>query len=150
MMPAMARSLDAFRAELAAYARRLTGDEHEAQDCVQGACLAALRDAPPPDNPRAWLYRVVHNLAIDRMRGRAQAPPSAREAVAPDRRLEDREELEAMLAALPEEQRAILLLRYTHGLSFEEVAAVVGRPVGTVKVYAGRALSALQRMRRKE
>lgn len=138
--------LDQHRGELLAFAFRLLREEQEALDCVQDAYVAALREGPPPENPRAWLYRVVHNFAINRLRHRSKTPRSTRSSsVPPDCRMEDQEELEMLLAELPGETREFLLLRYTHGLSFEEVAEVVGRPVGTVRVYVGRALSTLQR-----
>ena len=141
----MAIDLEPYRGELLGFAWRMLRDEHEAEDCVQSAFVSAMRDGAPPDNPRAWLYRVVHNHAVNSLRKRDRRPPPPAEPAALSPHLEQREELERLLGELEDEAREILLLRYTHGMSFEEIAEVVGRPVGTVKVYAGRALTALQR-----
>jgi RNA polymerase sigma-70 factor, ECF subfamily len=138
--------IDQFREELQAFAYRLLGSVEEAEDCVQNAYLAAVRNPQAPENARAWLYRVTHNLAVNQLRRRdhalrREAPPAQPRAGEAD--------LDRALADLPEDQRTILLLRYTHGLSFEEIAEVVGRPTGTVKVYAGRGLTALRKALRR-
>lgn len=136
----MTVDLETFRPQLLAFASRMLRDRHEAEDVVQSAYLAALRDGPPPDHARAWLFRVVRNLAINAAKRRARPLPPP---PAPPR--ESDADLERHLAALPDDLREILLLRYTNGLSFDEIADVVGRPAGTVKVYAGRALAELRR-----
>lgn len=140
----MTAEVQQYRPELLAYAYRLLRDAQDAEDCVQNAFLTALRSEVPARNSRAWLYRVVHNLAINALRKRDRQPPVRHPAFAYSSS-DDSEELEEALTQLPEDQRSILLLRYTHGLTFEEIASVLGRPVGTVKVYAGRALAMLQK-----
>src|SRR5438105_4838357 len=139
--------IDQYRDELQAFAFRLLGSVEEAEDCVQSAYLAAVRNPQSPENARAWLYRVTHNLAVNELRRRARAPKPEKPEVSGTGT--DDAALERALARLPEHQRTILLLRYTHGLSFEEIAHVLDRPAATLKVYAGRALTALRnRLRR--
>jgi RNA polymerase sigma-70 factor (ECF subfamily) len=137
--------IEQYRGELQAFAYRLLGNLQEAEDCVQSVFLAALKSAAPPENLRAWLYRVTHNLAVNQLRRRDLKPltprPERQEAVLP----KDDAPLERALSGLPEDQRSILLLRYTHGLTFEEIGQVLGRSAGTVKVYAGRGLTALRK-----
>lgn len=140
----MELGIETHRAELTAYAWRLLGRHEDAQDCVQSAFVKYLRLPQPPENPRAWLYRVVHNLAVDLTRERRPAPSPGRFSPPADAGVEGAETLERMLDRLPVDSRWILLLRYTYGFSFDEVAAIVDRPAGTVKVMAGRALTALR------
>jgi RNA polymerase sigma-70 factor (ECF subfamily) len=150
-MEIAATAVEGYRAELVAYACRMLGDAHEAEDCVQNAMLSALRNSVRPQNLRAWLYRVVHNLAVSHLRrGGPRHAPESRIDAGTGAVLDDADELEASIAGLPQEYRAILLLRFTHGLAFEEIADIVGRPVGTTKVYAGRALSLLRRKLRRQ
>lgn len=138
--------IETHRAELTAYAWRLVGRREDAQDCVQSAFVKYLKLPEPPDHPRAWLYRVVHNLAVDLTRERRPAPPAGRFSPPADAGPESAEALERLLDRLDDDSRWILLLRYTHGFSFDEVAAIVSRPAGTVKVMAGRALTALRQL----
>lgn len=138
--------IETHRAELTAYAVRLLGRREDAQDCVQSAFVKYLKLPEPPDHARAWLYRVVHNLAVDLTRERRPAPPAGRLSPPADAAVESAETLERMLDRLDDDSRWILLLRYTYGFSFDEVAAIVDRPAGTVKVMAGRALTALRQL----
>lgn len=125
-----------------------------AEDIVQEAFLqlfrnwSRLRDTGAAD---AYLRRAVVNRSRDELRARrvrrAHSPrrlipvPSSEEQVF----LAERERLLLnALKALPHKQREVLALRYFVGLSERETAAVVGRPLGTVKSAAHRGIAALR------
>ena len=110
------------------------------------------------DHPHAYVRRILVNLALaDGQRRSRTGMPSdpldddrvqrhLADTVSPDlRAIDDRFELEWMLADLPRRQRAVLVLRYFEDLSESETASVLGWPVGTVKSTAARALDHLQR-----
>jgi RNA polymerase sigma-70 factor (ECF subfamily) len=131
-------------------ALRIAGDPHAAQDTVQEAFLRIWRRAdrydPARGSPRAWLLRIVRNLAIDQRRSResigrvekaGSADPTA--AVTPARpedaavRTETAASLRSALDELPSEQRRAIEIAYFEGLSHSEIAAREGMPLGTVK-----------------
>jgi len=107
------------------------------EDLYQETWLRAVRAAPRFDPSRrfsTWVFQIAVNLCRDWHR---RPPP---EPVEPDDNLastsdapEARIDARRLLAALPEAQRTVLLLRYYHGLSEEEAAEVLGCPRGTVK-----------------
>jgi len=124
-------------------------DPVDAQDAVQEAFLRVwrFRDAvPPADARRAWLYRVVVNACVSRVRSE-QSRTGKDSGDAAFATLEDptpspdaRAELSALagdvlaaLALLPESLRVPLVLRYYAGLSEKEIAVAIERRPGTVK-----------------
>jgi RNA polymerase sigma-70 factor (ECF subfamily) len=139
-----------------AVALRTLGDREEAADALQEALLSAYRSAGSyrgEARVTTWLHRVVVNACLDRVRRAKVRPtvpmPDDGGPVDPHDPLGDREtalEIEAALATLPEEQRAALVLVDVHGMPVDDVAAVLGVPVGTVKSRCsrGRARLALQ------
>ncbi len=124
-------------------------DPHEAQDAVQEAFLRVwrFRSAIPADDGRkAWLYRVVVNACMSRVRSQASRTgrdvgPSALEALpdlspAPEAAAEQSQlagDVLAALADLPEHLRVPLVLRFYAGLSEKEIAGAIERRPGTVK-----------------
>jgi RNA polymerase sigma-70 factor (ECF subfamily) len=146
---------------------RLVGDRPRAEDLLQDAWLKVV-DAAPRWERRArfttWLYTIARNLAFDEQRksvhrksesldatgadGRSLADGLPGEGPGPDRGAEDallRPRLEAALAALPEEQREVFLLREYAGLPFQEIGRVTGVSENTVKSRMRYALEALRR-----
>jgi len=109
----------------------------DVEDLYQETWLRVVRAARRFDPRRrfsTWLFQIAVNLCRDWHR---RPPP---EPVEPDDNLastsdapEARIDARRLLAALPEAQRTVLLLRYYHGLSEEEAAEVLGCPRGTVK-----------------
>jgi RNA polymerase sigma-70 factor (sigma-E family) len=98
------------------------------------------------DSPAGWVYRVALNWAISRTRRRGRVVPVAAvpdRAGAADPSLPDAE-LASALADLPEQQRAVVVLRYHLDWSTERVAAALGIPPGTVKSRLHRGLAALR------
>ncbi len=126
--------------ELFAFLLHVTRDVGAAEDIVQEAFLRLCRElragAEPPDNVRAWLYRVAGNLAISRgrhvgvtRRWLSRVPHEEETFEAPERtaiRYESHERLLGALAELPEEQRLGLMMA-AHGFSGHEVAEALGR-----------------------
>ena len=104
---------------------------------------------------RPWLYRITLNVVRNRLR-RRQVPRAPLEAAgtqasqdspgpaASAERSETRRELTAALAALPRRYREAVLLRHVEDLSYPEAAAVLARPVGTVKSDVHRGLAQLR------
>ncbi|HEY6105676.1 MAG TPA: RNA polymerase sigma factor [Anaeromyxobacteraceae bacterium] len=142
---------------------RLSGDRARAEDLVQETWLKVVSAAPRWERRArftTWLYTIARHLALDEARraahcrpaadppGGAPAPEPAAPDPAPDRAAESallRPKLEAALAALPEEQREVFLLREYAGLPFQEIARVTGAPENTVKSRMRYALEGLRR-----
>jgi RNA polymerase sigma-70 factor (ECF subfamily) len=130
-------------------AYRLLGDREEAFDVAQESCARAYirwDDLVHAVNVTAWVVRTSTNLAIDRWRRlrtasrhRAERPDGAADPAAAER-----VDLHRALDALPGRQREVVVLRYVADLSQDDVAAVLGCNVGTVKTHASRGLAALR------
>jgi RNA polymerase sigma-70 factor, ECF subfamily len=146
---ALRRAFEARLAECGSLAYRVARgvlrNNAEAEDVAQEALLRAyrrferLRDRT---RFRAWLVRITFRLAIDRARSSKRrevretlwsqsAPrPSTEDLVATS---EFQEHLDRAIEELPEKQRLVLLLAAMQGHSLEEVAEMLGLPMGTVK-----------------
>ena len=123
---------------------RMIGDRDEAMDLCQDCFMKAyreLRTLKDRDRFSSWLYRIAHNTCLSRIRkdqgkiwveldedkGSNHVPAENRLAV------------EKALRQLPEDQREAVILKVFQGLKFEEIAAIQGAPVSTVKsrLYMG-------------
>lgn len=142
---------------LIAVSRGICRDEQAAEDIVQEAFVKLWQR--PPDGPEAvtptWLRRVVVNLSINHIRRtrRVEALPehSPDAALRIDHRPEDRVEMDEhllilreALATLPDEKRAILMMRVSEKMSYQEIAESLDVPVGTVMSRLNRARAALR------
>jgi RNA polymerase sigma-70 factor (ECF subfamily) len=130
-------------------ARRFTGSEHDALDVLQETFAYLLRKLPGlrlTARMTTFLYPVVRHLSIDALRRRRRHAPAEALPDAPDpaEPQADREELAAVLAALPEPQREAVLMRYVDGMSLAEIAEALDVPLGTVKSRLHNALRALR------
>jgi RNA polymerase sigma factor (sigma-70 family) len=102
------------------------------EDVVQDAFLKLVAQRRPPDDPAAWLFRVVRNAALDaakadrRRQKREAAVHAARWFVEPDIDGLDAEAAVAALERLPAELRETIVARLWGRLSFEQIAAVSG------------------------
>src|SRR5215469_4166442 len=137
------------------YARALVRNRATADDLVQD-CLerAVSRWHQRGDgNVRAWLFAILHNLAVDQFRRIASrgrhvtidetSESHFGEAASQEQRLMYQDVL-SKLARLPEEQRSVLLLVAVEDLSYADAAKVLGIPVGTVMSRLSRARERLQ------
>ncbi len=146
--------------------RRLTGNDADAADACQEALVAIVRGLPRFDNRSSfstWAYRVATNAALDELRRRRRRPePGLPEpwqdcggggaggggggGVDPSDSAESvvtRLAVDAALVALPAEFRAAVVLRDYCGLSYDEIADVLGAPPGTVRSRIARGRAAL-------
>jgi RNA polymerase sigma-70 factor (ECF subfamily) len=136
------------RAFRAAYL--VTHDAAAAEDIAQEAFLAAVRSLHRFDRRRPfgpWLHRIVVNRAIDwtrarQLRAEVELGESAASVEAVDPSEADR--LVAAIAALPPEQRAVIVLRYLLEYTPGEIADLLGIPRGTVNSRLRRGLDALK------
>jgi RNA polymerase sigma factor (sigma-70 family) len=136
MTPAeVARLIDAHAAPLVLCARQWCA---EPEDVVQEAFVKLVRQSRPPLDAVAWLYRVVRNRAIDvsKMARRRQRRESAvarplRWFVEPEVDGLDAETAVTALERLVVEQREVIVARHWGGLSFEQIAEVVGCSAST-------------------
>jgi RNA polymerase sigma-70 factor (ECF subfamily) len=139
------------------YAWALLRDDHAADDLVQDCLERAVsrwhlrrRDG----NLRAWLFAILHNLFVSGRRTLTRRGPHGSlddmtmQPVAagdPEQSAASRDVLDA-LAALPEEQRTVILLVAVEDLSYEEAARVIGVPIGTVMSRLSRGRERLRRL----
>ena len=137
-------------------ARWLAGNDHDAEDITQEACVRAFRffGGFRGGNSRSWLLAIVRNTAYTWLK---KNRPQAIVAIGDDElaEIEDQSEaatfqnadadvLRAALAELPVEFREALVLRELEGLSYKEIADVADVPVGTVMSRLARARKQLQ------
>ena len=160
---ALTEVYETFSPRLYRYACRLVGDPAEAEELVAETfqrLLAGLqRGHGPATHLSAYLYRVLHNALTDRCRRRPPAElPLAEELAASDgndpaalslAHLEQAR-ARALLQRLTPEQRFVVTLKYFEGLDNDEIAAALGKNVGTIKALQHRGLQALRRMLERE
>ncbi|MGB2129860.1 MAG: RNA polymerase sigma factor RpoE [Marinobacterium sp.] len=146
---------------------RYVYDSHEAMDIAQEAFIKAYRALPGFRGDSAfytWLYRIAINTAKNHLVSRGRRPPDVdvdvddAQYLGAESQLRDldtpesslyRDELEKVvrdtLDRLPEDLRVALTLREFDGMSYEDIANVMGCPVGTVRSRIFRAREAIDR-----
>jgi RNA polymerase sigma-70 factor, ECF subfamily len=120
------------------YLRRLTGRGDWAEDLLQDTFVQALKGLERLDSaasPKAWLFAIARHLGVNAINRRRDMAPLAEETAVRDARQPDprREDVREAIAALPEKPREALQLRLGDGLNYEEIAQVLGVPIGTVR-----------------
>jgi RNA polymerase sigma factor (sigma-70 family) len=137
---------------LTRYAATIVGGRSEdvTQDAFSKALLALRRDDADIEL-RPWLFRIVRNTALNELRDRPPSPEVLAEAIAggqnPAEAVERREELADLirrLQALPEPQRAAIVMRELEGLGHEEIAAALGLSGGGARQAIYRARQTLR------
>ncbi len=137
------------------FAYSLTGSRDDADDLLQNTLMRVLdRDVPEDVELLKWCFRVCRNLWIDDYRARRTRLRAANDpqlwgdqvvdgasAIHDSIRLE---EVNAALARLPHQQRAIISLVALEGLSYKDVASTLEIPLGTVMSRLSRARASLQ------
>jgi RNA polymerase sigma-70 factor (ECF subfamily) len=141
-----------------AFALRISGDQHDAEDLVQRACVRALERAHqlrPGTAPLSWMFSIVQSTWINEQRAR-----TVRSRFGVDW---DHERLEAVadlsaatpeqhamhsqivgaVQQLPEAQRVVMLLVGVEGLSYNEAAKALDVPIGTIMSRLSRARRAI-------
>jgi RNA polymerase sigma-70 factor (ECF subfamily) len=157
---------EAFRALFERYkdlvysvALRYSGEPATAEDITQETFLKALvglRSFRGDSGLKTWLYRLTVNSCLDQKRRRSRLTPLLDEALAilqtPDLsafenllRVELGAHVRTAIAALHDEHRILIVLRYTENLSYDEIAAILGISSGTVASRLSRAHKVLER-----
>lgn len=156
---------DAFRALFEAYkdrvysiALRFSGDQTVAMDLAQDTflkLLSCIREFRGDSAFSTWVYRLVVNSCLDHKRGSWRLIPIADELFAVLRapvdnltkvlEAEMRERVQAAVEKLSPDLRIVTVLRYTEGLSYDQIAEVLGCSAGTVASRLNRAHRALER-----
>jgi len=136
------------------YARALVGDRAAADDLVQDTlerAWAKLHLYRRGTDLRAWLFTVMHNVHVNKVRAtRAtdtledEMPELAQRASQGDALMV--RDLDRSISRLPAEQRSVLLLVTLEDMSYEEVARTLGIPIGTVMSRLSRAREKLRAM----
>jgi RNA polymerase sigma factor (sigma-70 family) len=136
------------------YARALVGDRATADDLVQDTlerAWAKLHLYRRGTDLRAWLFTVMHNVHVNRVRAARitdpledEMPELAQRAPQGDALLV--RDLDRAITRLPAEQRAVLLLVTLEEMSYEQVAGALGIPIGTVMSRLSRARDKLRAM----
>ena len=138
-------------------AYRLTGNRPDAEDLTQEVFVRVFRrlDTYTPGTFEGWLHRVTTNLFLDQARRKQRirfdalsderAGTLRSNGPAPDSALADRlfdDDVELALASLPPDFRAAVVLCDVEGLSYDEIADILGAKLGTVRsrIHRGRAM----------
>lgn len=150
--------VDEYQDKIYSYVSRMLGDPHEAEDVTQEAFVRAFRSLPKfrgASSFHTWLYRIASNLAIDVVRRRKRSDISsvsldeplesddgeyereiADEVGGPEAVSSTRETQVAVRRAimdLPEKLRQVMVLYELQGETYEDIAEILGVPLGTVK-----------------
>jgi RNA polymerase sigma-70 factor, ECF subfamily len=156
-----------YLAQVYSYAYYELGDHHEAEDATERTFLAALANldrfeerARPADGEgastfRVWLFRIARNIVSNVRRGRRRHPEAPLEAaslVSDPLDVEGHVALRDDAAAawravgrLPADRRRVVVLRFVEEMSTAEIAGVLGRSEGAVRVLMHRALRSVAR-----
>ena len=140
------------RPSLISYVYHLIGSTRDAEDVVQAAFIQLfdqINKTAEIKNVRGWLYRVVHNIAIDMVRRSGRRDTLFKQwfedyeegvsAQSIEQELINREEIERSLALLNDKEQRCLMLR-AEGLSYREIADVIDTTEKSVSVYLARGL----------
>jgi RNA polymerase sigma-70 factor, ECF subfamily len=160
----LSAALPALLPRLWRFALRLAGNQHDAEDLVQRACVRALErrhQLRPNSSTLSWLFSIIHSVWLNEVRARQirsqacmQWTDELADTVADPAGADP--EADAMqhqiiraVSTLPDAQRSVMLLVAVEGLSYREAAEALSIPIGTVmsrlaraRLTIGRALSA--------
>jgi len=156
---AFAALFEANKDKVYSIALRYSGDATAAMDLSQEVflkLLGKLGDYRGDANFETWLYRVVVNACLDHHRRRRKLLPlvgefldlfrSPREgALGALLRDEMQQNVQRVVGKLPSDLRMVVILRYTEELSYDDIAEILGVPVGTVASRLSRAHKILER-----
>jgi RNA polymerase sigma-70 factor (ECF subfamily) len=151
------RLLEAQIPRLRSYARALTRDVSRADDLVQSCLTRAVAKQhlwQPGTDLRAWLFTILHNQNVNDVRRSAREGVSvAIDELAPVLTIQSNaiatlqlRDLERAMGKLPQEQREVILLVGLEGMSYDEVAAILKVPIGTVRSRLSRGRDLLRRL----
>lgn len=155
-----------YQRPITSYIFRMVGNYESALDVTQEVFIKvynSLTKYSPEYKFSTWLYRIAHNAAVDHLRrnsvnvqsietengeGTFELQIESRGATPEQEheRSEWRSEIESVVSCLPPAYRDLILLRHARDLSYDEIAAVTGLPLGTVKNRLFRAREMMREM----
>ncbi len=159
---------DAYHPMLLSFARRMLGQQQEAEEVVQDVFIRAwhLADRYDPERsqPLGWLFMMTRSIALDRLRKRVKAAEmslsgeqnasfeqlSSEEAMQSFEKVFNEGWADRLLGGLPDSQRRCLEMTVLEGYTQAEVANRLNRPLGTVKSEIRRGLARLRALWKKE
>lgn len=152
---AFARLVEAYQVPIYNLAYRMLGSAAEAEDATQETFLRVYTRLDTYDPARkfsSWILSVASHHCVDRLRRRRESAVSMEEVMAwrwlpdeqprPEERVMARErsrDMHAILASLPSQYRLVIVLRYWHDMSYEEIAEVTESTASAVKSRLHRA-----------
>jgi RNA polymerase sigma-70 factor (ECF subfamily) len=154
---AFAKLVERYSPRLYYYLHKMFGRTDGAEDTLQDVWFTVfckVRGLADPGAFRTWLYRIAQNRAYGELRkrrpwlrpleeARLMADPAADE---PDFSVQDAERIHAALDELALEHREVLVLRFLEDMTYDDIAAVTGCQIGTVKSRLHYAKQALRRI----
>jgi RNA polymerase sigma-70 factor, ECF subfamily len=157
LMSDFARLLETEIPRLRRYARALTRDASRADDLVQSCLCRAIAKQhlwERGTDLRAWLFTILHNQHVNDVRRsqREGVTIPVEDAVPVLTTVSDAgaslqlRDLERALARLPDDQRQVILLVGLEGMRYEEVATILGIPIGTVRSRLSRGRDTLREL----
>lgn len=150
---ALAELFHSHETQLLRYAMQLTRDTQTAQDLVQDAFIKLQPVFPTVENPRAWLYKTIHNLAVNHHRkhqrivrfadkpdtSTTDSPPPEHDPIDPDplpniatSHHEAIGEARRLIATLPPREQRLIELKFEEDLSYQEIADALDLSVSNV------------------
>jgi len=154
------RLVESYQKAVYNLALRMLSDRQAAEDASQEAFFSAWRGIGDfrGGNFKAWMLRITANVCRDHLRKRKRNPTSSLEELSMEfelsnstespedyaLRLEVRTQIQRGLASLPSEQRLAVVLSDIQGLSYEEIAQVMGCSLGTVRSRLSRGRARLR------
>src|SRR5579862_4896378 len=153
-MEAFGKLVDAYQNRVFGFVKRMVPNSEEASDVTQDVFIRAFQSFGRFDarsSVRTWLFRIAYNLCVDRARkadrsvtevGMSTSPDNDEQIDVADNRwqpemiamdTELREAVEEGIRTMSEKLRTVLLLHDREDTPYEEIASIVGVPVGTVK-----------------
>ena len=144
---------DRYAPELYRYIYHRLGAKTFAEDLTAEVFVRLLNLKRAPDDWRAYLYRIAHNLVVDSLRKHPHILEEANESIADVRNdpveraeiLDEQRNLRQAIARLTPEQQQVVVLKFLEEMSNTEVARILNKPEGAVKALQHRALTNLRK-----
>ncbi|MDY0296148.1 MAG: sigma-70 family RNA polymerase sigma factor [Acidobacteriota bacterium] len=154
---AFERVMSMFKTKIYNYLRMMVHDPELAEELTQDTFVKVFFKAHTlrSDNLKAWIYTIATNLARNEFRRRQirhwlSLDEIGEGAIAVHPSQVDNMTLESLLAGLPAKYRAPVVLKEINNFSFKEIAAMTGKPVGTVKTLVFRGKERMRAMLEKQ
>jgi RNA polymerase sigma-70 factor (ECF subfamily) len=154
---ALSEIYDSYNLPLYRYAMRLLGDQQSAEDCISETFLRFLKmlrnGSGPTDHLQSYLYRIAHNWITDFYRRNKNDNLEIDENIpdqghSPDEQIQHKLQsvrIRKELLSLTSDQQQVIILKYLEGMENEEIARLLNKKNGAIRVITHRAISALRR-----